>query len=72
VNQRANSTEEPTKRVYVTAIAGGHDVDVAVYASRSALEATGDFEPDDIDTAEAEGQFVDDYGALLVVTEVIA
>jgi hypothetical protein len=59
-------------KVYVTAIAGGHDVDVAVYASRAALEATGDFRPDEIDSAEAEGQFVDHYGALLVVTEVIA
>jgi hypothetical protein len=59
-------------KVYVTTIAGGHDLDVAVYATRTALEATGDFEPDDIDTAEAEGQFVDDYGAWLVVTEVLA
>jgi hypothetical protein len=59
-------------KVYVTAIAGGHDVDVVVYASRAALEATGDFRADDIDSAEVEGQFVDDYGALLVVTEVIA
>jgi hypothetical protein len=72
VNEGANLTEEPTKTVYVTAIAGGHEVDLAVYASRAALEATGDFRADDIDSAEVEGQFVDDYGALLVVTEVIA
>jgi hypothetical protein len=59
-------------KVYVTAVSGGHDLDVAVYASRTALEASGDFEPEDIDSAEASGQFVDDYGALLAVTELIA